>query len=122
MVNHLMQMGMVLLARDHTKRGIPLAGRLRHYLPNWRVVTQDQWVLEAVKGYRIPFTQEPQQTCPPRQITLSQEGNSLMVDEIQGMLEKGVISPPPPTGHSLVMPTLWYQFTRRTGIYLREHD
>ena len=53
MVNHLMRMGIVPLARDHAERGIPLAGRLKHFLPNWRVVTQDQWVLEAVQGYEI---------------------------------------------------------------------
>ena len=32
MVKWLAQMGIVLLARDHAKRGLPLAGRLRHFL------------------------------------------------------------------------------------------
>ena len=31
MVNHLTRMGIVLLARDHAERGIPLAGRLKHF-------------------------------------------------------------------------------------------
>lgn len=34
----------------HTERGIPLAGRLKHFLRNWQVITQDKWVLEAVQG------------------------------------------------------------------------
>ena len=85
MVNHLTVMGIVAIASDVVKHGIPLAGRLRYFLQNWRIITQDQWVLEAVQGYRIPFTREPQQPVPPRQIVLSQEGASLIAEEVREM-------------------------------------
>ena len=29
----------------------PIAGRLKHFLPNWERITQDLWVLQDVKGY-----------------------------------------------------------------------
>ena len=98
MVKQLAQMGILPLAREHAKRGLPLAGRLRHFLRNWQVITQDQWVLEAVQSYRIPFCSTLHQSRPPRQIELSKEGNTLMMEEIFWMLEKGAITETSPKG------------------------
>ena len=39
--------------------GISMAGRLALYLDNWSKVTQDQWVLNTVQGYRLELLREP---------------------------------------------------------------
>jgi len=38
---------------------VPLAGRLKHFLPAWEMITQDKNVLSSVEGLRIPFVSEP---------------------------------------------------------------
>ena len=35
------------------------AGRIRWFIQNWRLITQDQWVLEMVQGFRLPLLQTP---------------------------------------------------------------
>jgi len=34
---------------------MPLAGRLRHFLPAWEFLTQDKQMLSIVRGFEIPF-------------------------------------------------------------------
>ena len=33
----------------------PLSGRLKHFLPAWRLLTKDQSVLFLVEGFKIPL-------------------------------------------------------------------
>ena len=67
-VNHLQSMGIAPIAQTLAERAVLPAGRLTHCMENWRRVTQDQWVLKAIRGYRIPFVSEPpRQTQLPRQ-------------------------------------------------------
>ena len=40
------------------------SGRLVHFLDNWKTITQDNWVLQTVVGYKIPFTFPPRQWRP----------------------------------------------------------
>jgi len=37
-------------------RPLQLAGRLQHFLLNWKLLTQDQFIFEMVVGIQIPFT------------------------------------------------------------------
>ena len=48
------------------KGDLVVAGRLALYCDNWSKVTQDQWVLSAVQGYRIEFLTNPTQRTHPR--------------------------------------------------------
>ena len=41
---------------------LKLAGRLSHFLMNWKKVTQDQGILSITEGYQIPFLREPVQS------------------------------------------------------------
>ena len=66
------------------------AGRLRHFQQNWQRITQDEWVLETVAGYRIPFTHNPRQSSRPPSHTSSEE-ISFIEDEIQSILQVGAI-------------------------------
>ena len=36
-----------------------VAGRLFLFVTNWEVLTTDKWVIQAVKGFQIPFTNQP---------------------------------------------------------------
>ena len=60
-------------------------------MDNWWKITQDQWVLEAVRGYKVPFISTPYQMQPLRQLALSREGEGLMSEEISEMMAKGAI-------------------------------
>ena len=80
--------------------GPPLAGRLQYFIRNWEMITQDQWVLDAVQG--VPLTQTLHQPHPPRVLHHPSEEEELKQEEIKGMLEKQAIEETTPTGHSFV--------------------
>ena len=71
---------------------LPLAGRLSRFLSNWKVITQDEWVLQTVTGYRIEFLRKPWQNHKPPQITLTEREEECMLSEISNMLDKQAIS------------------------------
>ena len=77
------------IAAEMTAQGFPLVGRTEHYLSNWQTITQDEWVLSVVKGYRIEFLQKPYQQRKSLQLTFTEE---CMQAEIQSMLDKQAIS------------------------------
>jgi mRNA-degrading endonuclease HigB of HigAB toxin-antitoxin module len=76
----------------------PLAGRLKYFLPNWEKLTQDQWVLECVQGYTIPFLHTPVQTRQPNHFFHKREDLDLIGEEVQNMLEKEAIEITKPQG------------------------
>ncbi len=84
------------------KRGIKsvtitqVAGRLTLFRDNWEKVTQDQWVLDTVTGYRIEFLSPPTQLSCPRVGVCSSEEQCLINEEISKMLSKGAITELPP--------------------------
>ena len=70
---------------------IPVAGRTCHFLHNWKSLTQDPWVLRAVEGVKIDFTQPPHQARRPQPPHLSATEMELVKEEIEQMLSKGAI-------------------------------
>ena len=58
-----------------------LAGRVAYFLPNWKVLTQDQWVLQTVAGYHLELTEAPaqdmQSASSNKVFTREQEPDSL---------------------------------------------
>ena len=63
---------------------------MRLYLNEWNQLTQDQWILNTIKGYKIPFVQDP----PPTQLppfTFRQEEIRVISEEIESLLIKGAI-------------------------------
>jgi len=68
-----------------------LAGRVAYFLPNWEVLTQDQWVLQTVAGYHLELTQTPTQVRVPHQIRCSPESKSQKTSEVQELLSKGAV-------------------------------
>ena len=69
-----------------------VAGRLALYCDNWSKVTQDQWALNPVQGYRTEFLTNPTQRTRPRMgVSTSLEQNQ-MNKEIEKMLTKGAVT------------------------------
>ena len=68
-----------------------LAGRVVYFLPNWEVLTQDQWVLQTVGGYQLELTSVPHQAHVPHQIKCSPESMAQITTEVQELLVKGAI-------------------------------
>ena len=68
-----------------------LAGRLLHFLPNWRQITSDPDILMTVAGYKLPFTLPPHQTSAKAPLTISQRESEKVDSEVALLREKGVL-------------------------------
>ena len=76
----------------HTiKANPPIGGRIKHFLKNWEILTQDPWVLETVSGYKLEFVQLPFQEKIPNAIKFSKEETVLVRQEIDQLLQKCAI-------------------------------
>ena len=78
-------MGIAPLAKSLVEWKVPLAGRIQQCLTNWECITQDQWILDTVQGFKIPFTSTPCQASPPRGKPFSPEEEPLLDEEILTM-------------------------------------
>ena len=68
-----------------------LADRIAHFLPNWEVLTKDQWALQTVGDYQLDLVRSPYQPQIPNQIKTTQENSTLVTLEVMEMLSKGAI-------------------------------
>ena len=85
-------------------RPLQLAGRLQHFLSNWKLLTQDQFVLEMVVGIQIPFTTFPHQNQVPP-LTFHNQSEKIVIDqEISEMLQKGAIQVVSPMNGEFLSP------------------
>ena len=62
----------------------------------WKALTKDQWILDAVQGYKIEFDLEPWQNSPPKEIRFSKEEEILVDEEASNLLKEGAIVPSAP--------------------------
>ena len=76
---------------DLTIESPMLAGRLAQYVINWERITQDRWVLQAIKGYQLELIQTPWQSKPMPEINSSAEEKGKISEEIKELLSKGAI-------------------------------
>ena len=65
-----------------------LAGRLGHFLPNWRRITNDPTILETIQGYKLEFTSTPVQSTVRRPLQFSCSETEKIDLEISALLEK----------------------------------
>ena len=68
-------------------------GRIQAYIQNWRILTQDQWILDVVQGKKINWVSVPFQTKEPKELRFSQEVSKALDGEVLKMVEMGVIEP-----------------------------
>ena len=68
-----------------------LAGRLAHFVQNWRLISSDPDVLAAVVGYKLEFTTTPLQTGLPPVLHFSKSDSAKIDTEIQSLIQKGAL-------------------------------
>ena len=67
-------------------------GWLQLLIPNWKLITQDPWVLENVLGHRLELTEPPVQRTAPEEPHLSPELEACMQEELSKPVQKGAIT------------------------------
>jgi len=67
------------------------AGRLRDFIKEWRKITKDVYILEAVSGFRIPFLSEPMQVREPKIPNYNLSDEELISESIDKLLKSGAI-------------------------------
>ena len=78
-------------------RPLQLAGRLQRFLRNWKLLTQDQFILEMVVGIQIPFIIFPHRSRVPP-LTFHNQSEKVAIDQdISEMLQKWAIQVVSPT-------------------------
>ena len=71
---------------------LPLGGRIAHFLPFWRKITRDQFVLNCVKGIEIDFNGiHVHQNKKPRQIDMSRTECKFIDNELKKLCRDKVI-------------------------------
>ncbi|VDI32218.1 Hypothetical predicted protein [Mytilus galloprovincialis] len=68
-----------------------IAGKIRNFLGCWKLLTQDNWILSLVKGYKIEFDTVPQQTKLPGTIKFNESEQSIINGEIEKFVLKNVV-------------------------------
>lgn len=68
------------------------AGSLTKKLQNWQLLTEDEWILNAIKGYKIEFFKTPVQFSTPKVIDFGQDRNDIVDQEVSELLRLGAIS------------------------------
>ena len=67
-------------------------GRIRRYFSEWQNITADPDILQTVRGYLIEFTSLPKQRKTPKEISFTVAQQSIIQNEIDTLLHKGVIA------------------------------
>ena len=70
---------------------VTCAGNLANHIANWRGITTDPWILEAVSGYSLELASQPYQLFTPSPINFSDSESAAVQSEIQNLLDKGAI-------------------------------
>ena len=70
----------------------PVGGRLALHIKEWESLTNQKWILQTIRGYRIPFHTHPPHAPPPYQRHLTQEQVHIVDQEISHLLEKKAIT------------------------------
>ena len=70
-----------------------VAGRLDQFIDTWKMLKNDPWVLQTVKGFRKPFASLPTQGTLPTEPVFPPEQADQVREELQSLLEKGAVVP-----------------------------
>ena len=74
---------------------IPVGGRLKFFLKEWEMITDDQWVLSTIKeGLKLDFITKPPYTGV-KQTNVTAQNLDILLQEVNALLEKGAIEPVP---------------------------
>lgn len=70
---------------------LPVGGNLANWVDKWLELTSDQWIIEVVQGFKLPWWSKPFQNCEPRPFNLSQTQRDQFSEDIKSLLIKKVI-------------------------------
>ena len=79
---------------DHipTLSSIPLGGRIRHFVDNWKLINCSDWVLNVVEfGYSIPLREIPKQKHLPKNPKATGSAFDVLVEEALQLKSKGAV-------------------------------
>ena len=68
-----------------------VGGKLANHLAEWQSLTSDIYILNAIRGYSIPFTEMPSQERAPRPIHMKPDEIDGLNLEINSFLNQGII-------------------------------
>lgn len=68
-----------------------IAGRLKHFIHNWKEIILDQFIIQCLKGYKIPFHEIPKQTIPPKEPNWSSKELKIIKLGINKLLVKKAV-------------------------------
>ena len=76
-----------------TLDSLPLGGRLRHCIDNWKVICKNSWVMGVVEhGYKIPMKYPPYQRRPPQNPPASGPAYDVLIKEAEDLKAKEAVS------------------------------
>ena len=67
------------------------AGRLKNFVSKWQTITSDQRILNAIRGVRIDFIEQPTQFFVPSQYNFNPLEVEIIDQKIDCFLERGII-------------------------------
>ena len=89
-----------------------VAGRLQYHIANWKLVTKDQWVWNAVEGYRIDLISEIKMPSPH---TFNQDHFALIQQEVKELINKAEVSEVLNTQTQMVFYSNLFLVLKKTG-------
>ena len=82
----------VLCMFSHLKvPNVPLAGRLKEFLPASKILSHDQCIMDIVLGFQIPLGTKPYREKIPGPIRMDRDREALVDEEVREMLLKSAI-------------------------------
>ena len=66
-------------------------GQIADHVNSWRKIPSDPWLLDSVRGVKIPFVELPAQTREPQPFRLAQSEIQILSQEVEKLLEKGIV-------------------------------
>ena len=78
---------------DNTKKNhvveLFMASKLSYHIAQWREITSDKWVIDAVQHYHIEFTSMPYQTRIPKDLQCTPyEAKIIATESCQNALKR----------------------------------
>ena len=83
-------------------RHLPVGGRLSHFLDQWALITSDKWVLSILRrGLELQFLEQPPLSPVPINLSVTKDSqkNQLLQDEVNILIQKGVLEEVNPSFH-----------------------
>ena len=81
----------VLQEKLKPSHSIPMGGRLAHFHQNWTQITDNEWILQAIKGHQLEFHRIPPVSTQCYQRELNPDQTVALGKEVQDLLEKEAI-------------------------------